>query len=75
MIVLYNFYKGGNSLDYVILKNKYFAIKIDNNILLFDIEIGNLLKRFDLYLMEIQVKVINTLKNGKMKKIINSYFS
>lgn len=53
MIVLYNFYKGGNSLDYVILKNKYFAIKIDNNILLFDIEIGNLLKRFDLYLMEI----------------------
>ena len=35
-------------LDYVNLKNKYFAIKINNNIFLFDTTNGNLLKRFEI---------------------------
>ena len=35
-------------LDYVNLKNKYFAIKINNNIFLFETTNGNLLKRFEI---------------------------
>ena len=49
-------------LDYVILKNKYFAIKINIYIFLFDTTNGNLLKRFEIKFNEISFEKISIKK-------------
>ena len=49
-------------LDYVNLKNKYFAIKINNNIFLFDTTNGNLLKRFEIIINKKKSKDISIKK-------------
>ena len=50
------------SLDYVSLKNKYFAIKINEYIFLFDTTNGNLLKRFEIKFNEISFEKISIKK-------------
>ena len=49
-------------LDYVNLKNKYFAIKINNNIFLFDTTNGNLLKRFEIIINKNNINDISIKK-------------
>ena len=57
------------SLDYVSFKNKYFAIKINEYIFLFDTTNGNLLKRFEIKFNEISFEKISIKKWKNHKEI------
>ena len=63
-------------LDYVNLKNKYFAIKINNNIFLFDTTNGNLLKRFEIIINkkksnDISIKKWNNVEDNEFLLFID----
>ena len=63
-------------LDYVNLKNKYFAIKINNNIFLFDTTYGKLLKRFEIIFNEnnsndISIKKWNNVEDNEFLLFID----
>ena len=63
-------------LDCVNLKNKYFAIKINNNIFLFDTKYGKLLKRFEIIFNEnnsndISIKKWNNVEDNEFLLFID----